>query len=240
MNFGLRRNAALRLTISLAAVGGLSAAICSAQAEKHGRKYTPPPATAHIVITVVKAFNDKPMETIPVVFHAVKNGHDTGNMEVRTNSQGEATMDLIEAGSHVTVQVIASGYATDAEDFDVTAADKLLTVKMVRPRAQVSGYLNNADKPSALQPGTQEHVIHRPLPAAPAAEAPAASGTTNTAIPATTPAAASMPADPTAPTAVPSPDATGAAGSSGTTVPATAPSAAAPSTTTAPTTASPQ
>jgi hypothetical protein len=151
----------------------LAAGVCSAQGERHGRKYTPPPVTTHIVVTVVRAFNGRPMDTIPVVFHAVKNGHDTGNMEVRTNTQGQATMDLIEAGSHVTVQVIASGYATDAEEFDVTDADKLMTVKMLRPRAQVSEYKENDEKISTAQPGTQEHIVEKPAPAVAPAPAPA-------------------------------------------------------------------
>jgi hypothetical protein len=202
----------VRMWSGVVVLGGLAAAVCGAQSEKHGRKYVAPPPTAHIVVTVVRAFNGRPMETVPVIFYATKNGHDTGNMEVRTNTQGEATMDLIEAGSHVTVQVIASGYATDAEEFNVTEADKLVTVKMLRPRAQVSQYTENDEKPSTLQPGTQEHVIHKPAVANSApATAPATAGQpvpagsqVVPATPATVPAAGVVPAaDPTAPTATP-------------------------------------
>ena len=128
------------------------------QQETHGRKYQPPPATSHIVVTVQKSFNGAAMENAAVIFHATKDGKDTGNMEVKTNPDGQATMDFIEAGSHVTVQVIATGFSTYAEEFDVTTADKLLLVKLKRPRAQVSIYQDNDGKAATVQPGIQEHV----------------------------------------------------------------------------------
>ena len=134
----------------------LSFSVLSAQQQAHGRKYTPPPATAHIVVSVQKAFNGHAMENAAVIFHAVKDGKDTGNMEVKTNGQGDATMDFIEAGSHVTVQVFANGYSTFADEFDVTDADKLITVKLKRPQAQVSQYQDNEGKAAPVQPGVQE------------------------------------------------------------------------------------
>ena len=137
----------------------LSPAVLFGQQETHGRKYTPPPATSHIVVTVEKNFNGRVMENAAVIFHATKNGKDTGNMEVKTNTQGQATMDFIEAGSHVTVQVFASGYATYAEEFDVTEADKNVLVKMLRPQEQVSTYQDNEGKAATVQPGVQEHVV---------------------------------------------------------------------------------
>jgi hypothetical protein len=153
---------------SFATVGMCLLVVCvcaSGQDEKHGRKYQPPPATAHIVVAVQKDFNGKPLVNAAVVFRASKDGKDTGYMEVKTDSHGNATMDFIEAGSHVTVQVIAGGYATDAEEFDVTAADKNLLVKMKRPQAQVSEYQDNSGKSSTTEPGVQERVKPAPVPA---------------------------------------------------------------------------
>ena len=160
----------------LISVLGCSSVALLGQSEKHGRKYQPPPATAHIVVTVLKKFNGKPMDSVAVIFHATKDGKDTGNMEVKTNSQGAATMDFIEAGSHVTVQVFASGYATDAEEFDVTDADKLLTVEMKRPRAQVSTFEDNDGKASTTQPGVQEHIPAPVKKTPPTPDASAGSG----------------------------------------------------------------
>ncbi len=126
------------------------------QSEVHGRRYVPPPATGHIVITVEKGYNEKPLENAAVIFHATKNGKDSGNLEIKTNSQGKAIMDLLETGSHVSVQVIANGYATAARDFDVTDADSLILIKMLKPRAQISVYTEDEGSASTVQPGIQE------------------------------------------------------------------------------------
>ncbi len=140
------------LLASLAAVSAMSA-----QERAHGRKYKPPPATAHIVVTVEKGFNDKAIPNAAVIFHSTKDGRDNGNLELKTDPEGRAALDLIEIGSHVTVQVIANGFATHAEDFDVPGDTKELLVKMQRPRAQVSTYVDNDGKSSQMKPGVQEH-----------------------------------------------------------------------------------
>jgi uncharacterized surface anchored protein len=122
----------------------------------HGRKYQEPPPLAHIVVTVEKGFNGKPLPNAAVIFHATKNGKDSGNLEIKTDPDGKAAMDLIEVGSHLTVQVIANGFATYASEFDVSAEPKDLLVKLERPQAQVSQYTNNDGKASQMQPGIQE------------------------------------------------------------------------------------
>jgi hypothetical protein len=130
-----------------------------ASGQEHGRKYQPPPPTAPVDIKVVKAFNGKPFENAGVVFHATRNGKTDGNLEVKTNPDGDAKIDVLEVGSHVTVQVIANGYATVATEFDLTPEGKELTLKLDRPKAQVSTYVDNDGKGSQTQPGVQERVI---------------------------------------------------------------------------------
>jgi hypothetical protein len=144
------------------------------QDSQHGRKYKPPPLISHIVVTVEKGFNSKPLVNAAVVFHSSKDGKDNGNLEVKTDPEGRATMDLIEVGSHVTVQVIANGFATQAQEFDATVEDKNILIKMLRPRAQVSDYVDNDGKPAQRQPGVQEH---EPVSTAPTANPPASTST---------------------------------------------------------------
>lgn len=131
----------------------------SASAQEHGRKWQPPPPTATVVVKVIKAFNGKPYENAGVVFHATRNGKDDGNLEVKSDPDGNAKIDVLEVGSHVTVQVIASGYATAAAEFDLPAEGKEMTLKLERPRAQVSTYVDNDGKASQTNPGVQERVI---------------------------------------------------------------------------------
>jgi hypothetical protein len=135
-----------------------------AGAQEHGRKYKAPPPTAHVVITVLKGFNGKPFVNAGVVFHAVREGKDDGTLEVKTDPDGHATIDVLEVGSHVLLQVIANGFATYATEFDLTGPQKELLVKLQRPKAQVSTYVDNDGKAAQVQPGTQERKIPKTPP----------------------------------------------------------------------------
>jgi hypothetical protein len=134
--------------------------------EKHGRKYKAPPETAHIEVTILKGFNKKPIDAAHVIFHPVINGLDQGTYEVR-------------------LQVIADGFATYAEDYTIAEPSREIVVSMVRPRAQISTYIDNEGKSADIKPGVQEPI--RPKPAA----APASSTTTPPAASSTAPPAAS-------------------------------------------------
>ncbi len=179
----------------------------SALAQQHGRGYKPPPPTAPVVITVEKEANGKPMPNAAVVFRAVRNDQTDGNLEMKTDPDGRASIDLLEVGSHVTVQVIADGYATFAADFDLTDGGKQLLVKLQRPRAQVSNYENDTGSAAQVQPGVQEHhVAKSAAPGAPTTAPPAAASPTaplattppaNT--PATRPGSSTAPATPGSP-----------------------------------------
>ena len=146
--------------------------VAGAQRDGHGRKWKPLPATAHIVVTVSKGFNGKPLPNAAVVFHAVRDGKDDGNLEVKTDPEGKATIDVIEVGSHLTVQVIASGFATSAQELDVDGPTKTLEVKLIRPRAQVSQYEDNDGRAAQVKPGIQESPqSSKPVPHAAPAQA---------------------------------------------------------------------
>ncbi len=129
----------------------------SAQQERHGRGYKPPPPTAPVVITVEKEFNGKALPNASVIFRSTRDEATNGNLEMKTDPQGRATMDLLEVGSHVTVQVIANGFATYATTFELTADGKQVLVKLQRPRAQVSAYDDGHDRAAEAHPGIQEH-----------------------------------------------------------------------------------
>jgi hypothetical protein len=128
------------------------------QPEKHGRKYKAPPETSRIEVTVLKGFNKKPIDGAHVIFHSVKDGKDEGNLEVKTHPDGKAVIDVIPTGSSVRIQVLADGFATFADDYVVTEPNRQIVVSMIRPRAQVSTYVDNEGKASTVQPGIQEPV----------------------------------------------------------------------------------
>jgi len=158
----------MRFTRSTLSAALLAAAMAmpnvSATAQEHGRKWQPLPPTAPVTITVIKAFNNKPFENAGVVFHAIRDGKSDGNLEVKTDPDGNARIDLLEVGSHVLVQVIATGYATAATEFDLTAEGKQITLKLERPKAQVSEFVDNDGKSSQTKPGVQERVVPKRSP----------------------------------------------------------------------------
>ena len=59
--------------------------------------------------------------------------------ELRTNQEGEASIPEIPQGT-IRVQVIAKGYQTFGEIFDVTEAEKTIEVKLNPPQPQYSAH----------------------------------------------------------------------------------------------------
>ena len=149
-----------------------------AVAQRHGRGYKPLPPTATVVVTVEKAFNGKPFPNASVVFRSLRDEKLDANLEMKTDPDGKASIDLLEVGSHVVVQVIAEGYATFATDFDLTPDGKQVLVKLQRPRAQISTYGDEQDRPAQVPPGVQEHQPGAGQPAAPTSTPPRAASPT--------------------------------------------------------------
>ena len=167
----LYRSKSLSWAAGLAMVAGI-VSVAGAQQPEHGRKYKPLPELSHIVVTVVKGFDGKPMTHAAVVFHATMNGRDDGNLEVKTDPQGKATIDVIEVGSDVSVQVIANGFATYTEDIHTVGPEKTIEVRLLRPREQVSQYQDTTGKAADLKPGVQEPPHPVVAPAVPAGNQP--------------------------------------------------------------------
>lgn len=133
------------------------AALSAQESKLHrGRKYKVPEAASHIEVLVLKDVNSKPLANAAVVFHPVKDGKDEGNLEVKTNEEGKAIIDIIPTGSVVGVQVIADGFATFAGDYKVDTASSDILVRMVRPRAQISVYEEKHGEASQRPIGVQE------------------------------------------------------------------------------------
>jgi uncharacterized surface anchored protein len=146
-----------RTTVVLGSVVVLGFAVSAhGQNDQHWRKYKKLAPAATITVLVEKAANGNPISNASVVFRATREGKDEGSLEIKTDPDGNAKIDIIEIGSHVTVQVIADGYATAAAEFDVPGDEKSVLIKMEKPRAQVSTYQDNDGKVSQRPAGVQE------------------------------------------------------------------------------------
>jgi hypothetical protein len=123
-------------SLVLLAIFGLSLGNLSAQ-EKRGRKYKAPPPTAKIEVTVLKDGNGKPIENAAVIFHTL---NDPGNMELKSNEDGKALIDVLPMGETVRLQIIAKGYQTYGGDYKIDNNQMAIEVRMKRPGEQYSIY----------------------------------------------------------------------------------------------------
>ena len=93
---------------------------------------------------VVRDSDGKPVKYAQVVLHSVnrKGKPSKEAMELKTDADGHASLDGIPYGS-VQVQVLAKGFQTFGEDYEVKQAALEITVKLKRPAGQYSIYENH-------------------------------------------------------------------------------------------------
>jgi len=97
--------------------------------------------TSWVYFAVVKDDNGKPVRNAAVVLHPVnpKGKQERGGMELKTDLDGKANYDGIPYGV-LRVQVLAHGFQTYGEDFDIEKSKTEITIKLRRPQGQYSVY----------------------------------------------------------------------------------------------------
>ena len=101
--------------------------------------------TSWIYFTVVKDDNGKPVRNAAVVLHPVnqRGKQERGGLELKTNPEGKADFDGVPYGP-LRVQVLAHGFQTYGEDFDIQKDKTEITIKLKRPQGQFSIYDDRA------------------------------------------------------------------------------------------------
>lgn len=109
-----------------------------------GQKDTDEPPAALISFVVLKDDNGKPVRNASVIMHAVdkKGKQERGDLELKTDPDGKTSYDGIPYGV-LRVQVLAQGFQTYGEDFDVEKRNVDITIKLKRPQHQYSIYDNH-------------------------------------------------------------------------------------------------
>jgi uncharacterized membrane protein YgcG len=151
-------------------VAGIGLAVCSlalrAQNDNyHGRKYKEPPPSAHIEVTVMKDFNGKPISNAHVIFHPTEGDKDQGSLEVKTNEDGKAVIDVIPIGDTVTLQVIADGYQTYGQSYKIDKPEMTMDVRLKRPGGQYTIYKNPGSNSGSGSGGSSNSSPNAPPPA---------------------------------------------------------------------------
>jgi hypothetical protein len=124
--------------------------LASQRWERRGRKYKPPPPVSKITVLVKSERYDKPIEDAAVVFHSVAGDKDKGYMELKTDSNGKAVIDVIPIGDTFQLQVLKNGYDTFGQNYVVKGPTKSITVRLLPPQPQYSVYKKHPDKPVGI------------------------------------------------------------------------------------------
>ncbi len=99
------------------------------------------PKVSTVNIVVVRENGGKPVKNAEVVLHLLdKEGHERQDgLELKTHEDGKAATDGIPYGK-VRIQVIAQGFRTWGNDYEVGQPNMEITIKLQKPRGQFSIY----------------------------------------------------------------------------------------------------
>jgi hypothetical protein len=106
---------------------------------------------------ILRDYNGKPIRNASVVMHPVeKNGKQSkGGLQLKTDGEGKATFDGVPYGK-LRVQVLAPGFQTFGDDYDIDKPTVEIAVKMKRPQGQYSIYEDHpGEKKADPEPQTQ-------------------------------------------------------------------------------------
>jgi hypothetical protein len=110
---------------------------------------------ADLKFVVLREYNGKPVRNAAVVLHPVgKKGKQTrGGLELKTDNEGRTNIDGIPYGP-LRIQVLAPGFQTFGEDYQINKPELEITVKLKKPGGQYSVYEDHgeAKKPADKKP----------------------------------------------------------------------------------------
>jgi|SRR5579871_4966835 hypothetical protein len=112
---------------------------------------TGPVATLNVV--VVRDYNGKPVHNAGVVLHSVseKGKQEKGGLELKTDVDGKASYEGVPYGK-LRVQVLAHGFQTFGDDYDINQPTVEITIKLKRPVGMYSIYEDRPEDKKDQQP----------------------------------------------------------------------------------------
>jgi hypothetical protein len=113
-----------------------------------------PVATLNFI--VLKDANGKPVRNASVVLHLVseKGKQEKGDLELKTDLDGKASYEGVPYGK-LRVQVLATGFQTFGEDYEVDRPTVEISIKLKRPTGQYSIYESHPGDKKEDQPKPQ-------------------------------------------------------------------------------------
>ena len=104
---------------------------------------------SNLRFTVVKDDNNKPVRNASVVLHPVGKGgkQAKGGFQLKTDNDGKASSEGLPYGL-LRIQVLAPGFQTFGEDYDINKPEMDIEIRLKRPKDQMSIYDKPQDKQS--------------------------------------------------------------------------------------------
>lgn len=119
------------------------------------KKPEEPLSTLNFVI--LRDENGKPVRNASVVMHPVEEDgkQSRGGLELKTNPEGKASYDGVPYGK-LRIQVLAPGFQTYGDDYQVDQPSMDITIKLKRPTKQYSIYEEHPKQPPDNTPPKQD------------------------------------------------------------------------------------
>jgi len=122
------------------------------------KKNDAPQALANLHFSVLKDDSNKPVRNASVILHPVgKNGQSNAGYQLKTDSEGKTESEGVPYGM-LRVQVIAPGFQTFGDDYNINQPDMKIDIRLKRPAQQFTIYdkggKNASQDDGAPQQGT--------------------------------------------------------------------------------------
>ncbi len=121
------------------------------------KKHAEPPSSV-LTVLVLKGDNGKPLRNAAVVLHPVnsKDKQQSGGFELKTDAEGKASYEGLPYGK-LRIQVLATGFQTYGQDYEIDQPTTDLTIKMERPAGQYSIYEDHPREKAPENPKPPPH-----------------------------------------------------------------------------------
>jgi hypothetical protein len=96
---------------------------------------------SNLTFVVLKDYNGKPIRNASVVLHPVntEGRQERGGVQLKTDNEGRTRYDAVPYGK-LRIQVIARGFQTFGDDFEIAQPQQEIVIKLKRPQEQHSIY----------------------------------------------------------------------------------------------------
>ncbi len=96
--------------------------------------------TSDLKFLVIRDYSGKPVRNASVILHPItKEGKQKGGLQLKTGPDGRTGYEGVPYGK-LRIQVLAHGFQTFGEDYDINQPTTEITIKLKRPQEQFSIY----------------------------------------------------------------------------------------------------